>query len=179
MRKIIYYASATVSLILSISGCASGNDVHPEATTAIQPTDLWSLISATTAQSPLTNEKINALYNTRLEGTGRRDIGPVVAVGGIPIEEVTSVSRPDGTWAFTHLEIDEPRCISLDEVKTHYPDIEKTSMPRGHSLEERYVWTSWQPWGTLNCGFPERDYCLAGFALYTEDEYTRRPYPSS
>ncbi|MFD4438826.1 hypothetical protein ACFWPK_03500 [Nocardia sp. NPDC058519] len=142
-----------------------------------QPTDLWQLISAVSAQAPLTNDKLNALFSTHFEGTGRQDSGPTTVGDSLHIENVTNFSRDNGDWVFSSFAIGSEPCVGLDELKSHYGDVAMTAAPTGHSLEERYLWTSQQPWGALNFAIRERDRCLVGVSLYTAGEYKNQPFP--
>ncbi|MFE3545470.1 hypothetical protein ACFXK0_21110 [Nocardia sp. NPDC059177] len=182
MRRATHWVLAALSLILLTTACAAGDDERADnsregTTMTDRPTDLWQLISAVAAQAPLTNDKLNTLLGTRFEGTGRHDSGPTTVTDGLELPNVTNFSRDNGDWVFSSLDIGAEPCVGLDEVKAHYGDVEMTAAPSGHSLEERYLWTSQQPWGALNFAIRERDRCLVGVSLYTAGEYKNKPFP--
>ncbi|MFE3543422.1 hypothetical protein ACFXK0_10640 [Nocardia sp. NPDC059177] len=171
-----------VALLLA-AGCAPDNnensDVSREVTTMTdQSTDIWQLVNDIASQAPLSTDKINSLFQVQLSGTGRQSTGPAT-VDGVTVAEVGTVTRPDGEWVFSYFDIAPSPCIGLDELKSHYSDVALTDVPRGHSPEEQYVWTSQQPWGALNFGFRERDYCLVGVSLHTEGDWTNTPIPTN
>ncbi|MGF6887564.1 hypothetical protein ABIA39_006073 [Nocardia sp. GAS34] len=136
------------------------------------PTDVWNLIAAVVAQVPLTSGKLSDLFHVDISsGSGRRTAGPVRLGSALLIDEIGTASRPDGDWIFSYFDIGAPSSIGLDELKSHYPDVTRTTVPSGHSPEEKFVWTSKEPWGVLNFGFRERDYRLTTVSLHSPGDW--------
>lgn len=53
-------------------------------------------------------------------------------------------------------------CVTLAQVREHYPDIVLSDTPRGRSLEEVTGFSAVKPWGKVSFGFKERNReCLA------------------
>ncbi|MFI5778968.1 hypothetical protein [Nocardia sp. NPDC051570] len=136
------------------------------------PTDMWSLIDAAAARAPLTAATLNDLLGVSLSPeSGRQTAGPARLGSKFTVQQVGTVSRPDGAWVFSYFDFDTPPCVGLDEVKGRHPDIVRTAIPSGHSLEEKFVWSSKRPWGVLNFGFRERDYCLVTVSLHSPGDW--------
>jgi hypothetical protein len=46
----------------------------------------------------------------------------------------------DGAWLFAAINIEAPPCISVEMVKAHYPAVELSNGPTGHSVYETFGW---------------------------------------
>jgi len=133
---------------------------------------LWNLIESFSQQVPFTKEKIeNILSASLFEREGNeliisfdgKDIQLADQVAIRNIELRKNINRP--TPGFLVIDIDG-KCISLQQVQSHYDRLEISEIPRGQSLDEATTYTASLPWGTLSFGFKESNpQCLSWVVL--------------
>lgn len=130
---------------------------------------LWQVIDLLAQQMPLTPSKIETLLGVALSEEERGQafihfVGTGVALNaGLDISELNLLIPPslkfDEKSAFA-FEI-QGGCISLDEIRERYENLEVTQHPRGRSLEETTVYSKKTAWGVLSFAFKEsRPDCL-------------------
>lgn len=138
--------------------------------TTVQMT-LWKAIDTLVQQAPWSKEKIEAALSTTLvekEEPSNQSFrfyksDRIALQDGVVISSVDWRIKIRGKHPGL-LGIDlQGHCITLDEVRRHYPLLEITDAPRGRSMDEETVYTAMLPWGELSFGFKEKARnCLAG-----------------
>jgi len=163
-----------ILISLAMGATARTTESQTRAFMNIQHTTLWQLIEVLIDHHYFTLDTIRQIFP--IEFSQRSDNGyfsfyeggPFRLADQIAIETVhLIISKEDDSGGDIGLDIghDTP-CITLDEVRAHYPDIVVTSAPRGHSLDEKTHWTIRLPWGRLIFGFKERNPdCLASIGI--------------
>jgi len=134
------------------------------------PTTLSETIAALERQMPLTKEAVETTLQVKLAEVDRSEYFVTFASKqAVPLQDgltVTAISmmlRPS-------MQFDEKsglsfelsgQCVSLDEVRKQYGELELTQPPRGRSLEETAAWSARRAWGVLSLGFrQDRPDCL-------------------
>lgn len=177
------------SLCLILAGCAttigfdssmataesSSHDCLP--TVSLDKT-IWQVIDAMIGQMPFAKDRVEGALNIELHVDSSEKFviqpitftpcvgGPVRLADGVVIKSVDlRISNREGDPGFLVLNF-EGRCIDRDELRDHYGDLEMTDHPRGHSLNEKTVYSAFLAWGKLNVGFAERNRgCLSGVSF--------------
>lgn len=170
-RRRSVFLVVALSVAIIAGACSTDNGAAPgttslEAASVTSPTDVWAFVTTATSEAPLTADQVTSLLDVSLEPVTpyRSEGGPVSLGPDLTIDRVITAENEQG-WIFTAFAVTTPSCITIDDVKAHYPDVVKTGSPRGHSLEEKFIWTFTEPWGTLNFGIKDRTKCLSGFSL--------------
>lgn len=133
---------------------------------------LWQAVEVLAKQIPFSKAKIEetlaiglvekrrSAHTTFFEGGGVRLLQSV----GLTKVDLRLGNRPDDP-GLLGIDLEGP-CITLDDVRRHYPSLEITDAPRGRSMEEETVYTATLPWGELSFGFKEKNpNCLAGIGF--------------
>jgi hypothetical protein len=156
-----------------LAGCGLINEMQlKENTMTAKNMTLWQAIDALEQQIPFTKAKIERLFSTTLIEKNR-------STHTTFFEGSTAEIEPDGLIVQIDLrlgnEANDPgflvfdisgTCIKLDQVRSHYGEMQITDMPRGHSLDEVTSYTAKRPWGELSFSFAERNPdCLASIAF--------------
>jgi len=168
MSKLI--ASMLVTLIISTTAYAveSQKKIYMDT----QRTTLWQLIGKLGVYPSLSPDKIKQILPTDFSKRLRTDYfsyyngGPLHLAEQISIEAIDlRVRLMDETKGLVVLSL-AGACVTLNDVHLHYQDIRITGHPRGHSLDEKTSWSTYQPWGKLSFGFKERNPdCLASVTI--------------
>jgi len=138
----------------------------------LQHTTLWQIIEILGDQPSLSPDKIKQVLPTdfskrrRSAYTSFYDGGPLYLADQINIEAIDlRVRLMNEAQGLIALEI-SGFCVTLEQVRVHYPDLVLTDIPRGRSLDEKTYWTAYLPWGELSFGFKERNPdCLASVVI--------------
>lgn len=135
---------------------------------------LWQAIDALAQQAPFSKAKIETLLSTQLSETNYTgndvfqffESSPLALSDGVRIANVDlRIKRQGPHPGFMVLSIDG-RCITIEEVRKHYTDLEITDIPRGRSLDESTSHTTKLPWGELSFSFKERNPdCVSSIAF--------------
>ena len=135
---------------------------------------LWQAIELLAACIPFSKEKVEAALPTRIVDTEAPggDVFQFLEGSPVPLSDGARIARLDlrirreaGHPGFLVLEL-EGRCVSLDEVREHYPTLRLVGLPRGRSLDESTTHAATTAWGQLSFGFKERHpACLASVAF--------------
>ena len=133
---------------------------------------LWQAIEVLAQQVPFTKAKVETVLSTPLHEKRRSTHTTFLegdGVGFVDGAQVTKVDLRLGNAAndagFMVLELDGA-CITLEQVRNHYSNLEITGTPRGHSLDEATSHSAFLSWGKLSFGFAERNRdCLAWIAF--------------
>lgn len=59
-------------------------------------------------------------------------------------------------WLFAAINIEPGWCMSVEMVKAHYPSVQLSSGPTGHSVDETFGWNVRYDWGALRFGTGQR-----------------------
>ena len=124
--------------------------------------DLWQIITSLEEHMPLTLKRIETILGLSFAETKRRGPFVIMAAEGLPLADGLTVSpslmvpatREFNDKSSFGMEL-EGACISLDEVRRRYGELQLTQHPRGRSLQETAVWSAKRPWGTLSFAFRE------------------------
>jgi len=158
-----------------LAGCGLTNEMQlKENTMTTKNMTLWQAIETLAQQIPFTKAKIEGFLSTVLtetDNTGndvfqfyksnRIELGDGVEISNVDLR----IKRHGPHPGFMVLDINGT-CIKLDQVRSHYGEMQITDMPRGHSLDEVTSYTAKRPWGELSFSFAERNpVCLASIAF--------------
>jgi hypothetical protein len=131
--------------------------------------NLWQTISVLEAQMPMTKTKVEDILDIELKEIERNEYflqfganGPVLA-DGLSVTNVHLTLHPsmefDDSSALA-IEVNSA-CVTLNQVRQVFSNLEVSQSPRGHSLQETTVWSTKREWGTLSFAFREdRPDCL-------------------
>ena len=134
---------------------------------------LWRVVDALAQQIPFSKQKVETVLSTRLKEENRNDYTVFFeGVGGEPDKGVV-ISNVDLRLKLTgkdpgFLVLDiSGACVTIDQVRARYGDIELTGMPRGSSLEEEFNYSKFLPWGRVSFGFKEeKPDCLSSISFH-------------
>lgn len=122
---------------------------------------LWQAIDALVARMPFSVEGVEAVLPGRLREDEQRGNdafqfykGNLIQLdSGVVIRNVDlRVRRSPPHPAFLVLNL-QGSCITLEMLRSHYPGLHITDVPRGHSQEESTTHSLDAPWGRLSFGF--------------------------
>ena len=150
------------SIVLAVvTGCA--------APVSAADRDLWWLVDAAEAATPLTVAKVEQLLGVSLHPvTPYRWESEAVTLG--PQLTVTESATTGNTEQqdFTYFGVDVSPCVSLDDALARYPALVPKFMPTGHSEAENQTWAVTRDWGgELMFAVDPETRCLQGFSLQT------------
>jgi hypothetical protein len=162
-----------------LAGCGNSHEAQvKERLMATKQMTLWELVDYIGDNQPLRREKIEALFEIRLEKAGSSNEFWTFwdGVGGV-LQNDVSVSRiylgvknnDDTNIGALTLDI-VGSYVRLDELRQKY-NLELLELPRGRSLDEETTYGTSTPWGELVFGFAERNReCLSsvGFGPVSE-----------
>lgn len=130
--------------------------------TVKQPT-LWQTIDALAEHMPLTQAKVEKAMGVNLQQQDRsgnfihlKGKGPVLS-GGLMVSSIDLLMRPNAefdTNSGLSLEL-EGACVTLEDIRKRYGDLDITQHPRGRSPLETTVYASKAAWGTLSFAFKQ------------------------
>lgn len=164
-RRVIPIA-ALVSLA---AACGTSSAKEPPG---VQPLPWWELVKSVGHEMPLSAEKVHAVTGIEFSAGDAFTWESGSSKLADDVNIVRTVLRiGDSSWSkYSYYAIDlDGRCISLDEVRAHFPDVHVTSGPTGHSKEEKTVYTSAQPWGITHLGFREKNpKCMTDITIRSE-----------
>jgi len=163
---------AGMLVALLINTIAYATEFQKKRDIDIQRTTLWQLIERLGAHPSLLPGKLKQVLPTdfskhrRSAYTSFYDGGPLYLADQINIEVIDlRVRLMNEAQGLIALEI-AGVCVTLEQVRAHYPDLVFTDIPRGRSLDEKTYWTTYLPWGELSFGFKERNPdCLASVVI--------------
>lgn len=135
---------------------------------------LWQLIDNAIQQIPFTRAKLESSLGTQLAPSdnssndafelwmgGHAKLQDGVEIGNVDLR-VKKVGPHPG---FLVLGL-AGNCVTLSEVRSHYPDMKMTESPRGRSLDDTTAYTSQLAWGSLSFSFSERKpECVSSIAF--------------
>ncbi len=133
-----------------------------------EPT-LWQMIDTLAQQMPITPAKIEAATGIKLQEKERSEnFMHLTAQGprlhdGVNVTTIDLLVRPNLEFdAKSGLSLElEGDCITLDEIRRRYGELEITQHPRGRSPLETTVYATRPAWGTLSFAFKqEKPDCL-------------------
>lgn len=139
---------------------------------------LWRVIATLAQQTPFSRTGVENTLSLRLEEQTRTTHTVFLEGGPVSLEGNVTITRTDLRLA---LKPDDPGlllleiagdCITLDQLRPHYPDLRISGNPRGRSLDEHTIYSIDQAWGRLSFGFKVRNPdCLdmIGFDPHTPD----------
>jgi len=138
------------------------------------PITLWRLIQDLPTCFLPSRESIESLLQMELTETSNTPQLVIYQGSGFSLADELSLEsielriQPSNSgFGLLVLEL-SGRCVSIGEIRQHYPEVRITQVPRGRSKNERTVHSIDLAWGRLSFGFREsnRD-CLAnvGFRL--------------
>jgi hypothetical protein len=136
---------------------------------------LWQAITALAQQIPFSKNKVETLLSTQLSETANPQANdayflyestPISIADGVIVQNVDlRIKRVGQHPGFLVLEIGGT-CITLDQIRARYADLEITDAPRGRSPNDVTSHTTVQPWGELSFSFKESSpECLASIAF--------------
>ena len=131
---------------------------------------LWQTIATLEQQMPLTRQAVEKTFNVALAETDRSDYFVTFTAkqttalqDGLTVSTISMMLRPSMQFdAKSGLSFEmQGACISLDEVRKQFGELELTQSPRGRSPDETAAWSTPRPWGVLSFGFrQDRPDCL-------------------
>ncbi|QCH23426.1 hypothetical protein DSM43276_01685 [Mycobacteroides salmoniphilum] len=159
---------ATLAFMMAACGTSSAKEPPlPESGLS-----WWDLVNKVGSQIPLTAEKIRGASGIELsaEDSITWMNGPSKLADDVNIIRGELRTGDNGWSKYSYYAIDlGGRCISLDEVKAHFPDVHVTAGPTGHSRDEKTVYTSVQSWGITHLGFREKNpNCMTDITIRSE-----------
>jgi len=173
-----------VTLLVSTTACTTEfkKGMHMD----IQRTTLWQLIGVLGPYPSLAPDKIKQVLPTDFSERRRSTYtsfyvgGPLQLADQINIEAIDlRVRLMNEMKGLVVLSI-AGACVTLHDVHLHYQDIRITAHPRGHSLDEKTSWSTYQPWGKLSFGFKERNPdCLASVTINRSDPLPTQSHQTS
>jgi hypothetical protein len=135
---------------------------------------LWQAIELLAQQIPFSKQKVETTLSTQLTEV-EDDFnklfqfykgGPTQLADGVTISNVDlRIKRDGGHPGFLVLSIDGA-CITLEQLRKQYSELQVSQIPRGRSLEEETSFSQPLPWGKISFGFKEKNRdCLASIAM--------------
>jgi hypothetical protein len=149
--------SAAAPAVASTSVVPLSITTSPESPMPKHPDGLWPMVAAISAAVPLTPAAFGTLLQTPMAGTGHDQYssrwagGPISLADGVEITSSELRVDPDGQWrpfALAAVTVGG-RCVTVDEIKKNYPDVQFTGGPEDLGGGPPPSWSSPQPWGTL------------------------------
>lgn len=164
--KRILFSGLLAGMILSAAACAT--EVQTRTSMDTQQYTLWQLIDALGHQPSLAPDKIVLVLPVEFSEKSRNayfsfhDGGRLDLADKIVVEKVElRTSLKDGANGMVVLSLGG-MCLTIDQVRAHFPAVALAGFPRGRSLDEETTYTTLQGWGQLSFGFKERKpECLA------------------
>jgi len=172
MKRIKQTLTAIMLTLLAISTAACATESQTRISMNTHHTTLWQLIETLIDYPPFTLDTIRQALPVELSERhrtasfssyvgGRLHLADQVVVGPIELR----IRHKDGISRLLVISIGDTTCITVDEVRTHYPDITPVP-PRGHMLIDANFYSARKPWGLLTFGFADRAHpCLASVVL--------------
>jgi hypothetical protein len=154
---------------LLLAGCARTQQSQEKDKSMMS---IWHAIDALARQVPFSKTKVEAALAVQLQEARRTSHTLFLEGGNVMLAEECRIAKVDlrlseeaNDPGFMVLDIDSA-CITLQQVRQHYPALEITQTPRGHSLDEATAHSAKLKWGKLSFGFKEREpECLAYVAF--------------
>lgn len=140
---------------------------------------LWQAVDALVARMPLSVERVEAVLPGRLSKDEQRSndafqfyTGNFIQLdSGVVIRTVDlRVRRSPPHPAFLLLNL-QGSCITLEVLRSHYPSVHITEVPRGHSDEESTTHSFEAPWGRLSFGFKVSNPKCVDFVAFDPVEF--------
>jgi len=163
-------AGMLVALLISTNAYAT--EFQKRRDIDIQRTTLWQLIETLIDQPSF--DAIKQTLPVEFSEYQRRATisfykgGPLHLLDQVVIKTATLViEHRNEVSSMIGLDLDPGgACVTLDDVRAHYPNIEIIGGPRGHSLDEKTHWAVEHSWGRLSFGFKEANRrCLASVGI--------------
>lgn len=135
---------------------------------------LWQAIDALAAQVPFSKEKVESAIPTRLRDTEAPgsevfrffDGTPVQLGDGVEVSQIDLRIKREGSHpGFLVLNL-TGHCVSLDEVRQRYKNLQIFGVPTGRSLDEATSYSTALGWGQLSFGFRERNPACLGYVVF-------------
>lgn len=154
------YAAGVALLI--ITACATTDSTEQkDSEMKSQPQTLWQVITRLGQRMPLTPEKIERVLRTpfRIKEQDQYStqwIGDeVVLLDDLKIAKSSLALGPDSQFTENSgLSIElGGGCVTLEQVRQQFHDLNIAQAPRGHSKNETTVHVSPQPWGQVSFAF--------------------------
>jgi hypothetical protein len=129
---------------------------------ALQMT-LWQLVDQLASRMPVSAAKLQDLMKASLNEIARDEDfahfscpGPSLNDGVVvsKVDLLMQPSAPNDDESVVAVEL-KGACIPLSQVRTHYPDLAVTSVPRGRSLEEMTIYSV--RWAACDVSFSFRE----------------------
>lgn len=148
------------------SNATDGSVTAPSVTIKEAPvqadnTSLWDIISAVETHMPLSSEGFGQALGSPLALNRRDEYTSVWTGGTITLADGIGISRSElransrGEWDEHALAIVDlsGSCVTVDEVKRHYPNLQDPRPSSPHPQQAGIVWSANQPWGRLDFVF--------------------------
>lgn len=170
--QLLLSAFILLFLPLAAHGELTGRIKDGEASMKNNHMTLWKAIDLLAQETPFTREKVEYILSAPL--LKREQDESIISFEGKNIQLADQIlirnielraNKDRQTSGFLIIDLDG-KCISLQQLKSHYRMLEITEVPRGHSLNEATTYTASLSWGTLSFGFKERNpQCLSWVVL--------------
>ncbi|MCL2625299.1 MAG: hypothetical protein FWD46_00585 [Cystobacterineae bacterium] len=158
-------------VLLAMPGLSHADE---KATTTPTNMSLWQAIDTLSQQIPFSKQKVETALATPLSEVDNNSnklfrffkSPPIRLAEGIVISNVDLRIKREGSHpGFLVLEMDGA-CLTLEQIRERYSELQITQLPRGRSLEEETSHSQLLPWGKLSFGFKEKNpKCLASIAF--------------
>ncbi|WP_240158970.1 hypothetical protein [Burkholderia sp. Ax-1724] len=174
-----FWTSAMLCLAIGLTGCAKMTQDHRKNSQIMQTSmTLWQTIDALAQHIPFSKNNVENVLSAHLaeKDTSESPIqntaflfyigGPVNLTDGAVISNVDlRIRRKAGHPGFLVLNM-KGRCVSLDEVRSHYSDLKLTYPPRPDSTYAFTGYSTFPSWGRLSFSFLERNpNCLSSLSF--------------
>jgi len=171
----IKLALITIMLaFLGVSTITYASESQMRTSMNLQQTTLWQLIEALIEHPSYTLDTIEQVLPIEFSKNGDNgsfafhEGGPFGLLDQVVVKKATlAIRHASGESRLIGLNLDPSgTCVTLDDVRAHYPNIEIIGGPRGHSLDEKTHWAVEYSWGRLSFGFKEANRrCLASVGI--------------
>jgi hypothetical protein len=123
----------------------------PEPPLVHNDAPLWDVVDAVATHIPLTSDTFGQAlgatmvptYSSEWEGSGKVQLADEIQILRSELRIGDNSSAIAGFFV-------TGRCVTVDEVKSHYPDVRITQTPRGPKQGPPLTWSTDQSWGELN-----------------------------
>jgi len=168
-------------LVISMTACATESQTRTSMN--IRHTTLWQLIETLIDQPSLAPDKIRQVLPVEFSEHNNNRYFSFYKGESLGLDDQIEIKMIDLRVKHTDetdgmvglLGISRAVCITVTEVRTHYPDLMPVP-PRGHMLVDADFYSVRKPWGLLTFGFADRAHpCLASVVL----DRTPPPAPST
>ena len=141
--------------------------------------DFWLKISTIAARTKQGAIALYEVWPEKRASLERKDHSRMSSLYGRDVPMTNSINvveseirldREDESKVALAILVIEGKCITRQEVQTHYPTVKLTDTPSSPAPNAKAYWTAYGDWGMIAFGFPNKNEKCVGNVVFDPDE---------